>query len=374
MHAASHLIGRSAELALLEELFATVAGSRALLFTGEAGVGKSALLEVAAQRAAERGFRVSRVVGSQFEERVGFSALNQILQPLADGIPALPSPQAEMLRVVCGTSEAQPAGLPAVVNAVQMLLSRQAAKSGPVALIVDDAAWLDRPSAMVLGTVARNAPATALALLAASRTGDESLLDSMGIATHEVRPLGEEAANELVAQRFPVMTARVRQRLVTEAAGNPLALLELPSTLSKAQQQETGPLPAVLPLSERLKRIFSVRVGGLPETTRELLLLAVLDGSGDPHILELATGGSDVLTELGPAEKAEVVRVDSGTGRLVFRHPLTRSAVMELSTSAERPAGASGTGPAVPGGIRAAGPASGQRHGRPGRRSGRLAA
>ncbi|WP_280879541.1 hypothetical protein [Streptomyces pseudovenezuelae] len=132
------------------------------------------------------------------------------------------------------------------------------------------------------------------------------------------------------------MAARVRQRLVAEAAGNPLALLELPGTLNEAQQTERGPLPAVLPLSERLKRIFSVRVSGLPYATRELLLLAVLDASGDLHVLERSMSSSDALTELGPAEKAGLVKVDSVTGRLVFRHPLTRSAVMELSTSAER--------------------------------------
>ncbi|MFK0105255.1 ATP-binding protein [Streptomyces sp. NPDC091217] len=331
------LVGRAAELALLDGFFGSVAArGRALLLTGEAGVGKSALLDVAARRASDRGLRVLRVVGSQFEVSVSFAALDQVLQPLAEEIAALPSWQARTLRAVRGVSDGQPTELLAVAGAVQVLLSQQAARNGPVVIVIDDVAWLDRPSAIVLGTVARYTQSASVALLAASRSGDESFLGSTGIPVHEVRPLAEEAANELVAQRFPAMSARVRQRLVVEAAGNPLALLELPATLNEAQRQERGPLPAVLPLPERLKKVFSARVGALPQRTRELLLLAVLEGSGGLHVLERALGGGDVLAGLGPAEQAGVVRVDSHTGRLVFRHPLTRSAVMDLSTGAER--------------------------------------
>ncbi|MFD5511568.1 ATP-binding protein [Streptomyces sp. NPDC127051] len=337
MPSAGRLVGRSAELALIDALFDSAATRGvALVLTGEAGVGKTALLDTAAERASEAGFTVVRIVGSQFEQSVSFSGLTQLLQPLAEEIPALPPRQAQTLQAVRGLSEEQPAELLAIANAVQVLLSRTAARRGPIALVIDDVAWLDRPSAVVLGTVARNLRTASLALLAASRTGDESFLSSTGIPSHEVQALDEESANALVADRFPAMAARVRQRLVAEAAGNPLALLELPVPLNQAQQTQRGPLPAVLPLSERLKKIFSVRVSALPRATRELLLLAVLDGSGDPHVLERAAHGSDALTGLAPAERAGLVRVDSLTGRLVFRHPLTRSAVMELSTSAER--------------------------------------
>ncbi|MFD4601730.1 AAA family ATPase [Streptomyces sp. NPDC058464] len=331
------LVGRSAELALLDGFFGSAAArGRALMLTGEAGVGKSALLDAAARRARDAGFQVLRVVGSQFEVSVSFAALNQVLQSLTAEIAELPPWQAETLRAVRGVSDEQPTELLAVAGAVQVLLSRKAARSGLVTIVIDDVAWLDRPSAIVLGTVARYTQSAPVALLAASRTGDESFLSSTGIPAHEVRPLDEAAAHELVAQRFPAMAPRVRQRLVREAAGNPLALLELPGTLNEAQQQERGPLPAVLPLPERLKKVFAVRVGALPDRTRELLLLAVLDGSGGLHILERALDGGDVLAELGPAEHAGLVRVDSATGRLAFRHPLTRSAVMELSTAAER--------------------------------------
>ncbi|MFK0279429.1 AAA family ATPase [Streptomyces sp. NPDC090499] len=330
------LVGRSAELALLGGFFGSAAArGRALVLTGEAGVGKSALLDAAARRAQEGGFQVLRVVGSQFEADVGFAALDQLLRPLAAEIAELVPWQAETLRAVRGGPDGRPAQLLAVAGSVQVLLSRKAARGGPVAIVIDDVAWLDRPSAIVLGTVARHVHGAPVALLGASRTGDESCLSGSGTPAHEVGPLDEAAAHELLAGRYPAMAPRVRQRLVAEAAGNPLALLELPAALDEAQRQERGPLPAVLPLPERLNKVFAVRVEALPEPTRELLLLAVLDGSGGLHILQRALGG-DVLAELGPAEQAGLVRVDSATGRLVFRHPLTRSAVLELSTAAER--------------------------------------
>ncbi|MDV7218106.1 ATP-binding protein [Streptomyces prunicolor] len=332
-----NLVGRSAELAVLDRHFDTaLARGAALILTGEAGVGKTALLDAAAARTSEAGFRVLRIFGCPYQKGIGFSVLNQLLLRLAEGIPALPAWQAETLQAVRGLSQEQPAELLAITNAVQALLTRTATETGPLALIVDDAAWVDRSSAMVLGTLGRSPHAGPIALLGASRTGDESLLNNIGIPEYEVRPLDDAAANELVADRFPAMAARVRRRLVAEARGNPLALLELPVPLDDLQQTEWGALPAVLPLTERLKNVFSTRVAALPAATRKLLLLAVLDGSGELHILQRASDGPDGLSGLSPAERAGLVQVDGGTGRLEFRHPLTRSAVMDLSTSEER--------------------------------------
>lgn len=331
------LIGRSAELAVLDRHFDTArTGEAALMLTGEAGVGKTALLEAAAPRASEAGFQVLRVRGCPFQQGIGFTALNQLLQPLADGIPALPARQAETLQAVRGLSEEQPTDFLAIANAVHALLARVATEAGPLALLVDDVAWVDRPSATVLGSLARSLHTEPVALLGASRTGDESFLSNIRLREYEVRPLDDAAANELVADRFPAMAARVRRRLVAEARGNPLALLELPVPLNDLQQTERGTLPAVLPLTERLKGIFSTRVAALPTATRKLLLLAVLDGSGELHILQRALGEPDGLAGLSPAERAGLVQVDVVTGRLEFRHPLTRSAVLELSTSEER--------------------------------------
>jgi hypothetical protein len=122
---------------------------------------------------------------------------------------------------------------------------------------------------------------------------------------------------------------------VTEAQGNPLALLELPAALSGAQRAAAEALPVVLPLSRRLQALFASRASALPAPARWLLLLAVLDGSGDLRVLQAAAGQQQV-EDLAPAEQAGLVRVDERTGRLVFRHPLTRSAIVELSTSGDR--------------------------------------
>ncbi|MEU0188083.1 LuxR C-terminal-related transcriptional regulator [Streptomyces sp. NPDC006207] len=334
---ADRLIGRAEELARIDALFtqAAVRGA-ALMLTGAAGVGKSALLDAAAQRGAERGIRVLRVAGSQFDRSVAFAGLNQVLQPLSGEIRSLPRQQAYALQTILGLAEGSPIELVAVANAVHALLTRISAKSGPLALIIDDAVWLDRPSVVVLGTVARYISTGSIALLAASRGREESFLPRNATAVHEVQPLDERSAMELVAEHFPAMAPRVRRRLLAEAHGNPLALLELPVRLNHAQQTEQRALPPVLPLTERLRVIFAERVGALPDATRELLLLAVLDGSGDLHILQQVLGGPDALTGLCPAERAGLVQVDAQHGRLAFRHPLTRSAVMELSTSAER--------------------------------------
>ncbi len=139
-----------------------------------------------------------------------------------------------------GLSEEQPTELLAIANAVHALLARTAAEDGPVALIVDDVAWVDRSSATVLGTLARSLCVGPITVLGASRTGDESFLSSIGITEYEVQPLDDLAANQLVSERFPAMTARVRRRLVAEARGNPLALLELPVPLNSSQRTERG--------------------------------------------------------------------------------------------------------------------------------------
>ncbi|MFF3838747.1 AAA family ATPase [Streptomyces sp. NPDC001930] len=335
------LIGRSAELTLVDRLLAvSTTRSAALYLTGAAGVGKSALLDAAARRAEHRGFRVMRAAGAQFDQHVAFAGLNQILLPLAAELASLPGRQARTLQVILGLAAGEPEELTTVAYALRELLFRIGTASSPLALVIDDYGWLDRPSAAVLGTVARHTGIGRVALLAASRR-DDALLPGMGHRTHEVPPLDPASAKKLVAERHPDLTPAVRRRLLAEAEGNPLALLELPVPLSLAQRTQRCALPTVLPLTERLRTVFSERVGALPDATRKLLLLAVLDGTGDLHLLSRtgdASGTSPELSpaELSPAEEAGLVRVDTRAGRLVFRHPLTRSAVMELSTGAER--------------------------------------
>ena len=173
---------------------------------------------------------------------------------------------------------------PLVASAVLALLER-AAKEQPMLLIVDDLPWLDRASALVLGMVARRLAGLPVGLLAAGRTGEPSFFDQGNLSVARVAPLSEEAATTLLASRYPVMTARVRRRLLDAALGNPLALLELPVSLGDLAHTVAGTLPAALPLSRRLQNVFASRIQALPASVYELLLLAALDGTGDLRLI-----------------------------------------------------------------------------------------
>ena len=189
----------------------------------------------------------------------------------------------------------------------------------------------------MLGFVARRLSPIPVGLLAASRTGEDSFLGQAGLPTLLVPQLTDTAAHALLASRYPAMAPRVRQRLLTEAQGNPLALLELPAALLEhtAATGAGSALPAVLPLSRRLHEMFAARLQPLPPQTRHLLLAAVLDGTGDLATLD-AVAGSPAADALAPAERAGLIRVDRGGGRVTFRHPLIRSAVADLAAADDR--------------------------------------
>jgi hypothetical protein len=187
----------------------------------------------------------------------------------------------------------------------------------------------------VLVFVARRLQGSHIGVLAAARSGSEGLFDRSGLPECEVQPLDDGAAHGLIANAFPGLAASVRQRLLIEAQGNPLALLELPSGLSGRQRTALRALPAVLPLSRRLQALFVSKVAELPKETRRLLLVAVLDGTGDLRLLRASAKGQHWLEDLALAEETRLVHVDVDTHRLVFRHPLIRSAVVESSTSDE---------------------------------------
>ena len=336
LSSAKNLVGRQNELELIRSFVMRAAGGGvALLVTGEPGVGKSVLLDAAAEAAAMAGSRILRAAGVEFEASVSFSALNQLLLPLHDKLEQLGKAYCEALSVALGLGDGPPSDRLVVSNAVLTLLC-EAAVECPVLVIVDDLPWVDRASAVVLGFVARRLAGCRVGFLAASRSGEESFLDRTGLAGHELLPLDDEAAGSLVSDRFPGLTAEVRQRLLAEAQGNPLALLELAAALSGPQRIFSRRLPAVLPLSRRLQELFVSRVGDLPARTRYLLLLAVLDGTGDLRILQAAAADQREIEDLAPAERRRLVHVDEDTGRLVFQHPLTRSAVVEVATSDQR--------------------------------------
>jgi DNA-binding CsgD family transcriptional regulator/tetratricopeptide (TPR) repeat protein len=329
------LLGRENELAVLHRFVrASSTDGATLLILGDPGVGKTALLQSAAHTAPATGSRLLRASGVEFEADMSYAGLNQVLLPLSDELGRVSSSHRAALSVALGIGDG-PVADRLVVAAAALALLRQAAADRPLLLIIDDLQWLDRASAQALGFLARRLAGTRIGFLAAQRSGEGTFFERVGLATLAVSPLSDEVAAQLVHGRYPALAERVAQRVIHESRGNPLALLELPRQLSQGQQSEQETLPLVLPLSRHLQAIFAARVSALPAATVGLLLLAALDGSGDLRILGpvAADEGVDVLA---PAQDEGLVSVDPRARRLVFAHPLIRSAVVGLATSGQR--------------------------------------
>jgi DNA-binding CsgD family transcriptional regulator len=330
------LTGRVRELGFLAEFVRQAAvNGGALLLSGDPGVGKTALLSALADSASAAGTMVVRVAGAEFEGDISFTGLNQVLFPLLGDFDELGVAHRDALRVALGFGAGYAPDRLLVSNAA-LALTRHVAVRAPLLLIVDDLPWIDRASAGVLSFVARRLTGSRAGLLAAYRTGAPSFFDRAGIAEYELKPLDDQAAAELVAARFPGLDPLVKSRVLGAAQGNPLALLELPQALTESQRAAKEPLPPVLPLGRRLQELFTSRVAGLPPATRTLLLMAALEGAGDLRVLQ-AAGGRDVrLDDLAPAERDHLVRANESSHRVIFGHPLIRSAAVEASTTSER--------------------------------------
>jgi DNA-binding CsgD family transcriptional regulator len=333
---AAVLVGRDDDVGVVRSfLDAAAARGGALLLVGEAGMGKSVLVDAAVEAASEMGTLVLRAGGAEFEADVSFSGLNQVLLPLLGEFSRLPEAHRVALSVALGMGEGPPPDR-LVVSSATLGLLRTVAADRSVLVAVDDVHWMDRASAAVLAFVARRLPGSRVGFLATSRTGMESFFEGAGLPEHELQPLDDDAALALVALRFPALGTKLRRRVLSEARGNPLALLELPVALTGPQRPALSALPLVLPLSRRLQALFISRISELPAASRQLLLLGALDGSADLRVLKAATTEPGDSDPLAPAEHAQLLQVEESTGRLTFRHPLTRSAVVELSTADQR--------------------------------------
>jgi DNA-binding CsgD family transcriptional regulator len=329
------LIGRDHDLEVMTSFVdrAALEGG-ALLVSGEAGVGKTALLEAAAEYAASRGVRVLRAAGAEFEADVSFATLNQLLYPLFDMIAVLRPLHARALQVSLGLDDGGRSDqLVASTAALELLV--HSAEHQPLVVVVDDVPWLDRASSAILAFVARRLVGTRVGFLAARRTGGDGFFDGAGLREHVLSPLGEADSAALLDARFPALSSRVRQRLLADAQGYPLALLELPAKLIGLRDGAVGP-QGVLPLSHRLQLVFADRVSSLPSAAQRLLLLAALDGTGDLHILADSAEHEQPRGDLAAAERMQLVHVDTTSGRLTFRHPLIRSAVVAAAPIEER--------------------------------------
>jgi len=282
----SPLVGRGAELELIDSLLGggrQGRGGSCLLLSGGPGVGKTALLDEAAVRGAAAGMRVLRASGVEFEAEIAFSALHQLLYPLRQDVAGLVGHDRDALRKVFDLVDVGRVGqvgdAGSAVSAATAVLALLAEVAGarPLLVIVDDLAFLDQHSATVLGFVVRRVAHVPITFLAADRRGADGLLRQVRIPERLVGPLEARAAGELLDLRSPGAAAPVRRRLLAEAAGNPLAIVELPAALTDRQRSGRDPLPARLPLTQRLESVFAAPITRLPRPTRELLLLAALD-------------------------------------------------------------------------------------------------
>ena len=323
------LTDRRTECGVLDGLVeAVLAGeSRVLVVHGEAGVGKTALLEYLADRASR--CRVLRVVGVQSEMELAFAGLHQLCAPLLDRLRVLPGPQQEALRAAFGMS-AGPAPDRFLVGLASLGLLAEAAAERPVVCLADDAQWLDRASAQVLAFVARRLGAESLGLVFSARVADGELAT---LPELELKGLPERDARALLdaALTGPV-DARVREQIVAETRGNPLALLELPRSSTPAHLAGGFGLPGALP--GRIEDSFRRRVDVLPAQARRLLLLAAADPTGDPVLVWRAAGRLGIATlAAGPAAEAGLAEFGA---RVRFRHPLVRSAVYQSASAQDR--------------------------------------
>ncbi|WP_263973067.1 AAA family ATPase [Streptomyces dioscori] len=331
-------MGRDGDLERISRLLDAPDSNGALLVSGEAGVGKSAVLDVVAETAAAAGSFVLRAGGVQFEADISYSTLNQALLPLRDGMVHLDGTHRAAVRVALGLSGGRPPERAVLFDAIMVLL-RQTAEDSPVLIVVDDLPWVDRASAAALTFVARQLSSTGVGFLGSFRTGTVGFFENDGLPVHVLPPLDRASAAHLSKARFPGLAGQVRRRLLDAAQGNPLALLELPKELGADQSASLGVLPPVLALSDRLQSLYTSRVHNLPATTQQLLLLAALEGSGDLDVLAVAACemlGRDALETLTSAEHDQLVQLNRDSRRLTFRHPLIRSAVFESSTSTRR--------------------------------------
>jgi DNA-binding CsgD family transcriptional regulator len=323
------LLGRRSECAALDELVASVraGASRALVLRGEAGVGKSALLEYLVRRAS--GGAVARAAGVESEMELAFAGLHQLCAPFVDRLDRLPGPQRDALGTAFGLRDGEAPDRFLVGLAVLSLLS-DVAEDRPLICVLDDAQWLDAASAQALTFVSRRLGAESVGLVFAVRESNGERRFE-GMAELIVGGLDDHDARELLAAVVAgPLDERVRDRIVEETRGNPLALLELPRGLSPAELAGGFGLDGGPALSGRIEASFRDRLAPLPPPTQLLLLVAAAEPVGDPlPVWKAATALGIDAGAAGPATAAGLIELGA---HVRFRHPLVRSAVYNAAT------------------------------------------
>lgn len=330
------LLNRRRECLLLDQLVADVrAGeSRALVVRGEAGIGKTALLDHALDQAS--GFRLVRAAGVEAEQELAFAAVHQVCAPMLDRLTRLPVPQQRALGTAFGLSAGSPPDRFTVGLAVLGLFA-EVARERPLLCVVDDAQWLDHASAQVLAFAARRLLAESVAMIFAVRETDEQAEVSVlaGLAELVVTGLSDEHARAMLAAAHPwAVDDRVLERIVAESHGNPLALLELPRGFTPMELAGGFGLGGVA-VPHRIEESFRRQIATLSPATRRVLLVAAAEPVGDPVTVWRAVDrlGTGIEGVASPRVAADLVEFAS---RVRFRHPLLRSAIYRAASPEDR--------------------------------------
>ena len=336
--AACGLVGRESELGVLVGWLGGVRERGAgLVVRGGAGVGKSALLAATVDRAVGEGVRVLAVSGIRAEAGVAFAGLHQMVGPLLEQARELPGPQRDALLATFGMNEGRTSDIFVVALAALELLNREA-QHGPVVVVVDDAQWLDRQTADVLGLVGRRLSSTPAGLLLAVRDGYETALLHCGLPELRIEAMGEQSSSVLLDSIAPGLGSELRGRVLAAAAGNPLALIELPKAVGSGAPVACG-VPERLPMTARLEHAMTERFCDLPAATRTVLLVASADTQASLNEILTAAGqlGEGVpvsLDDLAPAVASCLV--DHDHRRIRFRPPIVAAAIYQAASLGQR--------------------------------------
>ena len=332
--AARQLVGREHECAEVDRRLCAAEDGEgsATVLRGATGIGKTALLDYAAGSA--NGIRVLRATGIEAESDLPFAGLFGLLLPIVDKLATLPDVQSRALGGALGLGPAGRADRLLVGAAVLGLLSA-AAQEHPVACLIDDAQWLDGPSIDALFFAARRLSDRRIAIVMAAHDDKRGADWAAGFAEVRVGPLDDAAASALLYRRAAATAPHVRSRLVEEAQGNPLALLELAKALTARQLAGHEELPEILPPASRLRRLFERTIDQLPQPARAALLIAAADDTREISVVLRAAADLGLSGEaLDAAESAGLITIDANT--LAFRHPMIRSTVYQSAAASAR--------------------------------------
>ena len=320
------LIEREQECVALDALVDRLReGGGTVVVRGEAGIGKSALLQRVRRRAQVQGARTLVTVGVESEAEVAFAGLHQLLRPVLGSVAQQPEAQRHVLEAALGLGVAHtPDPYRVAVAAFQLICDL--ADSTPLVLIVDDAQWLDRSTLSIVAFIGRRLEAEHVALVAAARSGQSALLDDARLPTLDLERLSATAAAVLLDRQAPELHPILRARVLAESSGNPLALVELARSMGRSGEQLSPPSTT---LTIRLERAFASRLHDLTVDTRAGLLAAALDSRASLDEITRSSGAG--VESLGPAIEAELVEIADDGVR--FRHPLIRSAVRQAASA-----------------------------------------